>query len=173
MRRRYDATTYRGAVQRLRSRIPDVAITTDVIAGFPGETTEEFQESFDFCAQMGFAAMHVFPYSQRAGTVAARMAETVDDATKKERVRALIELGGQMGTEYRQGFLGKTVEVLWESRSSANLREGLTDTYIRVTGSCGEVLTNQMRIARLTKIEGDVVTATIQPSGSGDVGRVT
>ena len=166
MRRRYDPATYRSAVERLRRRIPDVAVTTDIIAGFPGETEAEFRESFDFCSEVGFAAMHVFPYSPRPGTVAARMTETVDEATKKERVRALIELGGRMGAGYRKRFLGHAVEVLWESRTGlpdANLWEGLTDTYVRVVGPSLDVLRNQTRSACLTEIEGDVVRADIHP----------
>ena len=97
------------------------------------------------------------------------MADTVDDAAKKERVRALIELGGRMAAEYRGRFLGECVEVLWESQvgtAGSNLWEGLTDTYIRVVGPSGEDLTNETTRARLTEVDGDVVEADILAMGS-------
>ncbi len=92
MRRRYTRDEYRDAVRRLRAASPDVAITTDVIVGFPGETEAEFEESYAFCQEMQFAGIHVFPYSQRSGTVAFKLPDQVPDAVKKQRVHRLIEL---------------------------------------------------------------------------------
>src|SRR5688572_7750741 len=96
MRRRYSQDEFRTAVRRLRDAIPYAAITTDVIVGFPGETDAEFEESFDFCREMGFAGIHVFPYSQRSGTVAYKLPGQVSDAVKKQRVHRLMGLAGDL-----------------------------------------------------------------------------
>ena len=136
MRRRYRIAEYRRAVELLRRSIPGVAITTDVIAGFPGETRAEFAETVAFCEEMGFAGMHVFPYSPRAGTGAARMPEQVEDAVKKERVHRLMDLAGGMSAAYRGRLVGTRQTVLWETavrdEAGGQTWEGLTDTYVRV-----------------------------------------
>jgi threonylcarbamoyladenosine tRNA methylthiotransferase MtaB len=138
MRRRYSAAEYRDAVQRLRSAMPDVAITTDVIAGFPGETDAEFEESLAFCREMRFAGMHVFPYSERTGTLAAKMRGGVPELIKKERVQRLMKLGAGMSREYRARFVDGEVSVLWETRPEAGVWEGLTPHYIRVRARSNE-----------------------------------
>lgn len=148
MRRRYTRDEYRDAVRRLRAASPDVAITTDVIVGFPGETDAEFEESYAFCREMQFAGIHVFPYSQRSGTAAFKMPHQVTDSVKKQRVRRLIELANQMSAAYRAHFIGQTVEVLWESRREG-VWEGHTDTYIRVRTESVADLSNQLANARL------------------------
>jgi threonylcarbamoyladenosine tRNA methylthiotransferase MtaB len=136
MRRRYTAEGYRDAVRRLRRAIADVAITTDVIVGFPGETEAEFEETYAFCEEMAFAGIHVFPYSQRSGTLASRMCGQVPDNKKKERVHRLLSLAEALAASYRERHVGRTLEVLWESEKrdeQANrVWEGLTDTYVRV-----------------------------------------
>ena len=131
MRRRYTQEQYRDAVVRLRRAVPDVAITTDVIVGFPGETDAEFEECLAFCREMAFAGIHVFPYSQREHTLAARLPDAVSDAVKKERVHRLIELAECMADDYRRRFIGTTMQVLWETQRDG-VWEGLTDTYVRV-----------------------------------------
>lgn len=148
MRRRYGADDYRRSVELLRGEIEDVAITTDLIVGFPGESEAEFEESFAFCREMAFAGMHVFPYSQRSGTAAARMADSVSDSVKQERVRRAIALSEEMAAAYRRRFLGTTTEVLWE-RKQADGWEGLTDTYIRVRATSEADLHNRLTAARL------------------------
>jgi threonylcarbamoyladenosine tRNA methylthiotransferase MtaB len=162
MRRRYSARQYRDAVEALRRAVPGVAITTDVIAGFPGETEAEFQETYEFCGEMRFAGMHVFPYSQRSGTVAAKMPEQAQEPVKKERVRRLIALGEKMAAEFRQAHTGTSIHVLWESsRPSPRglIWEGLTDTYVRVFAGSGPDAHLENRITRVTiteVIEGGV-----------------
>ena len=131
MRRRYTQEQYRDAVMRLRRAVPDVAITTDVIVGFPGETDAEFEECLAFCREMAFAGIHVFPYSPREHTLAARMPDAVSDTVKKERVHRLIELAETMADDYRRRFIGTTMPVLWETQREG-VWEGLTDTYVRV-----------------------------------------
>jgi threonylcarbamoyladenosine tRNA methylthiotransferase MtaB len=141
MRRRYSAHQYRDAVRRLRDAVPDVAITTDVIVGFPGETEAEFEESYAFCREMAFAGLHVFPYSQRSGTLAARMLGQVPEPVKKQRVQRL-----------RSRFLGRTLPVLWEARHG-DAWEGLTDTYIRVRAQSDADLHNRLIDTRLVAME--------------------
>jgi threonylcarbamoyladenosine tRNA methylthiotransferase MtaB len=152
MRRRYTQPEYREAVARLRAAIPDVAITTDVIVGFPGETDAEFEESYAFCREIAFAGIHVFPYSQRQGTVAFKMSDQVPDPVKKQRVHRLIALADEMARAYRERFIGRALPVLWESRRDDGAWEGLTDTYIRVRAhfDAGADLTNQLTPVRLT-----------------------
>lgn len=150
MRRRYTAAEYRAAVDRLRRAIPDVSITTDVIAGFPDESEAEFEEGLAFCADMRFAAMHVFPYSHRQGTLAARLPGAVPDAVKKERVHRLIELGRQMSSTYREAFIGRCVNVLWEDEPEPGVWEGLTGAYVRVRAASAQRLHNQLTLTRIT-----------------------
>jgi threonylcarbamoyladenosine tRNA methylthiotransferase MtaB len=162
MRRRYSADRYRAAVEKLRAAIPGVAITTDVIAGFPGESEAEFEETYEFCREVRFAGMHVFPYSQRSGTLAARMPDQVAEPVKKERVRRLIALGDEMSGEYRQACAGTSIEVLWESSRPVEaglLWEGLTDTYVRVFATSGPDADLENRITPVTitdVVEGGV-----------------
>ena len=148
MRRRYRADEYGRAVDLLRGEIEDVAITTDLIVGFPGENEAEFEESYAFCREMSFAGMHVFPYSQRSGTAAAQMTDSVSDAVKKKRVQRAIALSEEMAAAYRRRFLGMTAEVLWE-RKRDQVWEGLTDTYIRVQARSEVNLHNRLTAARL------------------------
>jgi threonylcarbamoyladenosine tRNA methylthiotransferase MtaB len=155
MRRRYTATEYSEALHSLREAIPDVAITTDVIVGFPGETESEFEESYAFCREAAFAAIHVFPYSQRQGTAAVKLPGQVAEPVKKERVRRLIALGEELSRAYRQRFIGTTSSVLWETQRQ-EAWEGLTDTYIRVrTPARGADLHNRTTAVRLTALGED------------------
>jgi threonylcarbamoyladenosine tRNA methylthiotransferase MtaB len=155
MRRRYRKQQYRDAVQRLRAAVPDVAITTDVIVGFPGETEDEFEESYAFCEELAFAGVHVFPYSQRSGTVAFKLPDQVPEPVKKHRVHRLIELADGMARSYRERFLGTTTTVLWETRRDGDAWEGLTDTYVRVRAVSAGDLANRLTPARLTALGDD------------------
>jgi threonylcarbamoyladenosine tRNA methylthiotransferase MtaB len=160
MRRRYTQDEYRDAVRRLRGAVPGIAITTDVIVGFPGETQAEFEESYAFCQEMQFAGIHVFPYSQRNGTAAFKMPDQVPDAVKKQRVHRLIELAGRMSAAYRAGLIGETATVLWESRRDGAW-EGLTDTYIRVRADSAADLSNRLTPALLREERHGVLWAEI------------
>jgi len=154
MRRRYTTSDYRQAVSFIRQAVPGVAITTDIIVGFPGESDEEFQESFNFCQQMGFARIHVFSYSTRQGTRAAQMPQQVDAKTKKERSQQMLALADESACNFRQGFLGKTMPVLWEQQSNG-IWSGFTDNYIRVYTRSSEDLTNKLLPVKLVKVRGD------------------
>ena len=133
MKRRYSARQFAEAVSRLRATVPDAAITTDVIVGFPGETEELFEESLEFCAKMQFARIHVFPYSPRPGTAASAMNGTVDETTKRRRSHQMIALGKESAARFRQGCRGKNLFVLWEQRRPDGAWSGLTGNYLTVT----------------------------------------
>jgi threonylcarbamoyladenosine tRNA methylthiotransferase MtaB len=161
MRRRYTQDEYRNAVRRLRQAVPGVAITTDVIVGFPGETNAEFEESYEFCREMAFAGIHVFPYSNREGTLAARLPAHTPDHKKKERVHRLISLADRMARDYRSRFLGAVTNVLWESKRDDGLWEGLTDTYIRVRAASSADLANRLAPVRLTELSPDGINGEV------------
>jgi threonylcarbamoyladenosine tRNA methylthiotransferase MtaB len=149
MERRYNTVEYQRAVDLIRGVVPGVAITTDVIVGFPGETDEEFKESYSFCKQVNFARIHVFSYSPRPGTKAALMPQQVDDKARRERSRKMLALGRACLRNFRRKFLGETLMVLWE-KESGGVWSGLTDNYIRVYAKSDEDLTNQLVPVRLS-----------------------
>ena len=131
MRRRYTASEYLAAARRLQAAFPGCALTTDVITGFPGETEEEFGETLDFCKEVGFARIHVFPYSRREGTPAASMEGQLPKAVKEERARRLIALGDELADHYRQSLLGTVQDVLFEEESGDGA-SGYTPQYVEV-----------------------------------------
>ena len=135
MRRRYTPEEYRAAVDTLRRYMPDCAVTTDVIAGFPGETEAEFQETADFIQSVRLARVHVFPYSRRSGTVADAMPDQVPEALKRERARQLIAIGNRLERDYVSSMLGTVQPVLFEQPAGdpeQGFAEGYTGQYIRV-----------------------------------------
>ncbi len=137
MNRRYTTAEYRDAVERIRACMPDAAITTDIIAGFVGETEEEHRETMRFVEEIGFARIHVFPYSRRKGTKADAMEGHLPRALKEARTRELIVLGERLETDFIDRQLGKTVDVIMEDDGT-----GYTGNYIRVRcdGACGETV---------------------------------
>ena len=132
MNRHYSPEEYAERVAFIRRHFAHPAITTDVIAGFPGETAEEFAETLDFVRRIGFYEMHVFQYSRRKGTPADRMPDQVKEPVKKERSEALIRLRDEMSKAYERSLLGESVELLTEEKSDAlGLAEGYTKEYVR------------------------------------------
>ncbi len=154
MKRRYASAGYRRAVSLIRKMVPDVAITTDVIVGFPGEMEAEFEEGYSFCRQMNFARIHVFPYSRRPGTEAADMPEQVSERVRKERVQKMLVLAEESASDFRRHFPGRTMLVLWEQKSGG-LWSGYTGNYIRIYTKSGENLTNQLMPVKLESIYKD------------------
>jgi len=147
MGRRYTTDTFAQIVAAAREAIPGVAITTDLIVGFPGESDEEFATSYEFVARMAFARLHVFPYSARPGTPAATAPDQVPPAIKKARARQMIALGQRMSVAFQQAFVGQTLEVLWEHKRNTSRGctwSGLTDNYIRVISGSEADLTNTL-----------------------------
>ncbi|MCZ0704017.1 threonylcarbamoyladenosine tRNA methylthiotransferase MtaB [Natronobacillus azotifigens] len=141
MRRKYSASYYKEKVDRLKKALPGLAVTSDVIVGFPGETEEEFQETYQFIQDIGYSELHVFPYSKRTGTPAARMEDQVEESVKNERVHQLIELSNQQAKEYASLYEGDVVEVIpeeiGEEKSGEQTLIGYSDNYLKVqfTGS--------------------------------------
>lgn len=129
MNRRYDKEYFINKVNEIRSIRPNISLTTDVIVGFPGESEEDFKETLDFCKEIGFAKIHVFPYSDRNGTVASRMKDKIPGNIKKDRVHKLIELSNIMEREYFDKFISKNVSVLIEEEKDG-IYYGFTDNYI-------------------------------------------
>ena len=119
MRRRYNTAQFARAVDRLRAVVPEVAITTDIIGGFPGETEADHAATLAFARAMAFSRIHVFPFSPRRGTPAATLPDQVPDAVRERRCAELRALGAELAADYHRRWLGRTVEVLWEERGSA------------------------------------------------------
>lgn len=135
MRRKYTTAEYGRKIEQLHRIMPDVAITTDVIVGFPGETDEMFEEGMRFMETMGFAEMHVFPYSKRNGTPAARMPDQVEEKVKHERVSRLIGLSDRMKLAYAKTWVGRVLEVIPEEEvrdGAATRLVGHADNYLKI-----------------------------------------
>lgn len=160
MRRRYTTQQYLDAIEGIRNTLPHVSITTDVIVGFPGETQDEFEDTYRLCEDVGFASMHVFPYSSRPGTSAAHFGNDLSPNIKSERVQRLITLSNEQEARHRARFLGTTRPVLWESKKTDRW-VGLTDNYLRVTASSDRDLTNEITQARLVRWNGKSLIAEV------------
>ena len=164
MRRRYTARDYERAVDRIRRNVHGASITTDVIVGFPGETPEDFRATYELCERVGFADMHVFPYSARPGTSAARFEDQVAVQARSERARLLLDLAERSAVEFRRRRIGEVRPVLWESGVRADGRGlwfGLTDDYVRVVADCPKPLLNTVTLVRLVSLSGDRVYARV------------
>ena len=160
MRRRYDTAAFRESAQALRAVFPDCALTTDVMSGFPGETDAEHRQSLDFCREMRFARMHVFPYSEREGTVAATMPDPVPRHIREERARELIALGAGMAEDYRRAQLGTVRRVLFE-QCAEGVSVGYTPEYMRCEAPgavCGQTLPVRMTGLLPEGFSGEIVT---------------
>jgi len=124
-------------IQRLKNNIQGIAITTDIIIGFPGETDDEFKETYDFVRRNPLAKAHIFPYSIREGTLAAKMIQ-VPDKIKKERCKKLKILTDRQREDFINSQIGERVAIIWEKELSDGRMEGLTDNYIRVIKKSSE-----------------------------------
>ena len=131
MNRRYTTEEFRAVTKRLRAKFPNAALTTDIIVGFPGETDEEFNITYEFLKEIAFYKMHIFKYSPRKGTKAAVMPNQIDGKVKEERSKKLIELSDENEYNYNKKYIGKQVEVLFEEREGEYLK-GHTTNYIVV-----------------------------------------
>ena len=164
MRRRYTPEQYLDAVDRVRTAVPDVAVTADVIVGFPGETEDDFRATASLCEEVGFAAIHVFPYSTRPGTTAAHFEDAVDPSTKAGRLRELTSIAIDGAAAFRRRFLGATRPVLWEGRAGDaedGAWTGLTDNYLRVTAESVDDLTNRITDAVLLRLDDTAIRAAV------------
>lgn len=176
MRRKYTMEFFAERITRLKEALPGLAVTSDVIVGFPGETEEEFMETYNFIKEHKFSELHVFPYSKRTGTPAARMEDQIDEDIKNERVHRLIELSDQLAKEYASNYDGEVVEVIpeevYKEAGDGNLYVGYTDNYLKVVFPATEDMIGQIVKVKITKAgypvnEGQFVrvidTETISP----------
>jgi len=164
MRRRYTAAQYAEAVDRVRCKVPGVAVSADVIVGFPGEEEWQFQESLHFAQRMEFASIHVFPYSVRPGTSAAYMGPRVDERAKRERMEEMLEVAREQASLFRRKSIGTTRQVLWERaevRDGRPMYLGLTDNYLKVHTEQGAPLLNQITSAKLLAEVGEGLLAEV------------
>jgi threonylcarbamoyladenosine tRNA methylthiotransferase MtaB len=168
MRRRYDTETFRSAVTLIRDTVADAGITTDVIAGFPGETEKDHAMGVALVGEIGFADAHVFPYSQRPGTTAHYMKEQVTPADKRRRAGEMAATASVGFETFRTGMKGKVRRVLWETArpvgNGAMLWSGLTDNYVRVSAEGNAEMGNSITSARLGHLTGKVVRAEVLES---------
>jgi len=155
MARRCGRNEFTAIAEAARAAIPGLALTTDIIVGFPGETGDEFAESLAFVRDMKFARTHVFPYSLRPGTPAAGMRDQVPAPVKRQRARAMRAAASASDRAYRQRFVGQTMNVLWESSKPGEpgpVWSGLTDNYLRVQTISAADLSNQETNTRLVAL---------------------
>ncbi len=156
MRRPYTAESYARLLDRVRAAVPGVAITTDVIAGFPGETDADFADSLAFVAAAGFAKVHAFPFSPRPGTEAAELPDPVHPTVIRERMERLLAAATQAETDFRRAAFGHRETVLWEHPRNG-MGHGLTDNYIRVFSPEGAGLWNRFSRVELEDLLEDGV----------------
>ncbi|SDK37740.1 tRNA (N(6)-L-threonylcarbamoyladenosine(37)-C(2))-methylthiotransferase MtaB [Natronincola ferrireducens] len=163
MNRKYTTGEYREIVKKIRSVYPKVALTTDIIVGFPGETEEDFQTTYSFVKEIGFSSIHVFKYSARKGTPAATYENQVNGSIKHKRSEVLIELGNQLEKNYYQQFVGTTKTVLFEasSKDRSEHMEGYTDNYLRVLAKGDQQLEGEVKKVYLKTFEGQFIIGEI------------
>ncbi len=132
MNRKYTTQAYLEKVKRIRELMPDIALTTDVIVGFPQESEEEFATTVNFIQEVGYSSLHVFPYSQRRNTPAAKMSGQIPENIKQQRVHTLLDLSQQLHQQYASRFIGRVVEVIFEEVASDGELVGHADNYLKV-----------------------------------------
>lgn len=165
MNRKYTTADYYAKIVEIRSHFPDIAITTDVIVGFPGETEEEFHETYEFIKKVGFSSLHVFPYSRRSGTKAARMSNQVPDIIKSLRVNELLALSDELAQKYVAKFQDQVLDVIFEEKITEENDEfmvGHTSNYIKVKAKYDETKIGQEVPVLITKAtypmaEGEII----------------
>ena len=159
MGRQITPTKFADLVTMIRTKIPEAAITTDIIVGFPGETTGEFEENTAFVREMQFASGHVFKYSAREGTAAAKLPNKINGKEARERSQVMRAILAESESVYRQKFLDRNMTVLWESVSFLDAKgwrvHGWTDNYLPVSSWSERDLWNTMSCVQLKKINGD------------------
>ena len=160
MNRKYTTEQFRKVVKLLRDNFENVALTTDVIVGFPGETETEFEITYKFLEEIKLSKMHIFKYSPRQGTVAAKMPNQIDANIKEQRSKRLIELSNKNEKNFIEINIGKTLEVLFETKTNDEYTEGHTTNYIVVKAK-GEKLENTTQIVKIEKVENNILTGKI------------
>ena len=153
MNRKYTIEEFENSVNLLRKKFPNVALTTDIIVGFPGETEEEFNKTYEFLKKIKFSKMHIFKYSPRQGTVAAKMKQQIDAKIKEKRSSILIKLSDENEIEFLERYVGRELDVLFETKTQENYIEGHTTNYIKVKTK-GNNLENTIKKVKIIEREG-------------------
>ena len=161
MNRKYTTKQFADVVKRIRDNIENVNFTTDIIVGFPGETEEEFGKTYNFLKKIKFYKMHVFKYSKRDGTVAAKMKNQVDGNIKEERSKKLIELSNSNELKFNQEYVGKEIEVLFEEKHE-DFYVGHSRNYMVVKLKSNETLENKVKKVLVEKAETEYVVGVLQ-----------
>ena len=154
MKRRYTPEEYLAAAKRLKAAYPLCAITTDVLTGFPGETDQEAEETEQFLFDVGFARIHVFPYSRRDGTVADRLPGQVPEPIKQMRAARLIQIGNQLEAEFVKRLVGTSCQVLFETSVGADEAEGYTEQYVRARA---KAMPGELKVIQIQRAEQGVL----------------
>lgn len=164
MNRRYSSKKYEEIVNLLRDKIKDVSITTDVIVGFPGETDEEFNETYEFLKRIKLTKTHIFKYSQRTGTKAYSMENQVDGTAKDKRSKILIELNKVNEENFTKSYIGKTLDVLFEEKYSKeeNYYVGYTKNYIRVIAKADCDISSKILNVKIENAQGEIAKGTLE-----------
>lgn len=157
MNRKYTTGEYEEKVYMIREAFPDAAITTDVIVGFPGETEEEFNKTYEYLKRINLSKMHIFPYSRRTGTPAANMPNQVEKSVKKERADKLIKLSHNNEIEFAKRFLGRKIEVILENRVKEGYREGYSEQYVPVLYKGGNAKDVVIGIGKKVTDNGEII----------------
>lgn len=156
MHRPYTTAKFKTLLADIKTRVPDIAITTDVIVGFPGETEADFETTCKFAESCGFSKMHIFPFSARKGTPAEKFAGAVTEAVKKERADILGRIDETMHKAFLQAMVGQTAKVLFEQPAGEDYFEGLTGNYQRVfVKSGGRNLSGEILPVKITAFDGE------------------
>jgi threonylcarbamoyladenosine tRNA methylthiotransferase MtaB len=161
MNRKYNTEEYFNAVNKIKEYFPDAAVTTDVIVGFPGETDAEFDETVKFVKKISFYEIHVFKYSKRKGTVAAEMKNQVREEIKDERSSILISISKEMEKNFIEGFIGSTVDVLFETREKDGRYLGHTSNYLKVLVNSNENIVGKIKNVRIIDCEDSSISGII------------
>lgn len=165
MKRNYTTEQYKDKICKVRNVLSKVAITTDVIVGFPGETKENYINGYEFIKEINFSELHVFPFSKRTGTPAAIMKEQVSEEEKHRRVRELIDLSNKLSVKYRNQFLGEYLEVIPEQTQKNNIPKGFllghADNYIPVMFKGDKDLVRKLCIVRIDEVRADICQGTL------------
>ena len=161
MNRKYTTAQYKEIANRLRESFPDVALTTDIMVGFAGETEEEFNKTLEFVKEIDFAEAHIFQYSQRKGTPAAIMENQAAPEIKEKRSKILIEETTKSQNKFLNKHIGTTTEVLFEQKSKDKMFEGKTANYITVHAPTDEDLSGQFRNVKLIAVKDNIIIGEI------------
>ncbi|MBR4092682.1 MAG: tRNA (N(6)-L-threonylcarbamoyladenosine(37)-C(2))-methylthiotransferase MtaB [Oscillospiraceae bacterium] len=158
MNRHYSSEEYAEIVSKLRSAFKDCAITTDIMVGFPDETEDDFEKSYNFVKKMNFSQAHIFPYSKREGTIAYKMENQVNESVKNERAKKMAEITNKSHTEFMKSHINGVYPVLFEREQSPEFHNGHTPDYLFIKvlkKSCEKSLRNQIFYVRIDRIEND------------------